>query len=42
MEAVERNNVKIQIGFNRRFDHNFKKVKELIDNGQLEMYMLLK
>lgn len=35
IEAVERNNVKIQIGFNRRFDHNFKKVKELIDNGQL-------
>ncbi len=35
MEAVERNNVKIQIGFNRRFDHNFAKVKELIDSGQL-------
>src|SRR5690606_7839877 len=35
MEAVERNNVKIQIGFNRRFDHNFKKVKEIIDSGQL-------
>jgi len=35
MEAVDRNNVKIQIGFNRRFDHNFAKVKELIDSGQL-------
>jgi myo-inositol 2-dehydrogenase/D-chiro-inositol 1-dehydrogenase len=34
-KAVEENGVKFQIGFNRRFDHNFKKVKQLIDDGQV-------
>jgi len=27
--------VKIQIAFNRRFDHNFRKVKDFIDSGEL-------
>src|SRR5690554_3119128 len=35
LEAVEKAGVKFQVGFNRRFDHNFKKVKELIDSGEL-------
>ncbi len=30
LEAVEVAGVKLMIGFNRRFDHNFKKVRELI------------
>jgi myo-inositol 2-dehydrogenase / D-chiro-inositol 1-dehydrogenase len=34
-KAVEDNGVKFQIGFNRRFDHNFLKVKQLIDEGQV-------
>ncbi|PAB58246.1 inositol 2-dehydrogenase [Anaeromicrobium sediminis] len=35
LKAVEENGVKLQIGFNRRFDHNFRKVKELIKSGDL-------
>jgi len=33
--AAEKAGVKLQIGFNRRFDHNFKKVRELIASGEL-------
>jgi len=32
-KAVEENNVKFMIGFNRRFDHNFMAVKRHIDSG---------
>ncbi|HLR35470.1 MAG TPA: inositol 2-dehydrogenase [Tissierellales bacterium] len=35
LEAVDKADVKFQVGFNRRFDHNFAKVKELIDSGEL-------
>lgn len=34
-QAVEDNGVKFQIGFNRRFDHNFARVKEHIDAGDV-------
>ena len=34
-KAVEDNGVKFQIGFNRRFDHNFRKVRQLIDEGEV-------
>ncbi|MCX5773117.1 MAG: inositol 2-dehydrogenase [Fusobacteria bacterium] len=34
-EAVELNGVKFQIGFNRRFDHNFLAVKKAIDTHQI-------
>ncbi len=30
LNAVNEANVKLMVGFNRRFDHNFRKVKELI------------
>ncbi|GAA3412996.1 inositol 2-dehydrogenase [Paenibacillus hodogayensis] len=33
IEAVRQARVKLQIGFNRRFDHNFKRVRELVQNG---------
>lgn len=33
--AVERAGVKLQLGFNRRFDPNFKKVKELVQASKL-------
>jgi len=39
--AIEAN-VKLQIGFNRRFDHNFKKVRELIKDGTLGEMQILK
>lgn len=35
LEAVEKANVKFQIGFNRRFDHNFRKVHEMVREGRI-------
>lgn len=35
LEAVNKAKVKFQVGFNRRFDHNFKKVKELVKEGKI-------
>ncbi|EGO63011.1 inositol 2-dehydrogenase [Acetonema longum] len=35
LEAVKKAGVKFQVGFNRRFDHNFKKVRELIQSGAI-------
>ncbi len=33
LDAVKKAGVKLQIGFNRRFDHNFKKVREVVASG---------
>lgn len=33
IQACDENHVKLQLGFMRRFDHNFKRGKELIDSG---------
>ncbi|WNQ10311.1 inositol 2-dehydrogenase [Paenibacillus aurantius] len=35
IEAVRKAGVKLQIGFNRRFDHNFKRVREHIAGGTI-------
>lgn len=35
LEAVEKAGVKLQLGFNRRFDPNFKHVRSLVQNGDL-------
>lgn len=35
LKEVELNKVKLQIGFNRRYDHNFARVKELVDQGKV-------
>ena len=35
LEACKKAGVKLQIGFNRRFDPNFAKVKQSIDEGQI-------
>lgn len=35
LAAVEKAGVKLQIGFNRRFDHNFRRVRELVQSGAL-------
>lgn len=42
IEAAVKAGVKLQIGFNRRFDHNFMKVKELISDGVLGELQILK
>lgn len=33
--AVNQAGVKLQIGFNRRFDHNFKRVREVVQGGTI-------
>jgi myo-inositol 2-dehydrogenase/D-chiro-inositol 1-dehydrogenase len=35
LKAVEEAGVKLQLGFNRRFDRNFRRIRELIQTGQL-------
>jgi myo-inositol 2-dehydrogenase/D-chiro-inositol 1-dehydrogenase len=35
IEAVRKAGVKLQIGFNRRFDHNFKRVREHVQGGTI-------
>lgn len=40
--AAKKAGVKLQIGFNRRFDHNFMKVRELIKDGVLGDLQILK
>ena len=35
LAEVERSGVKLQIGFNRRFDHNFRRVRDLVADGRI-------
>ena len=42
LEAVKLAGVKLQVGFNRRFDKNFRKVKEIVMSGELGRPRLLK
>ncbi|QJD87264.1 inositol 2-dehydrogenase [Cohnella herbarum] len=35
LEIVKRSGIKMQVGFNRRFDHNFMKVRRLIEEGAI-------
>ncbi|NLX93698.1 MAG: inositol 2-dehydrogenase [Clostridiales bacterium] len=35
IEAVKKAGVKLQVGFNRRFDHNFAKVKSMVTAGKI-------
>lgn len=40
--ALIKSNIKYQVGFNRRFDHNFKAVKDAIDGGQIGEMEIMK
>lgn len=42
IEAVKAAGVKLQIGFNRRFDHNFKRVREHVQEGTIGEPHLIK
>lgn len=42
IRAAQEAGVKLQIGFNRRFDHNFRKVKELIQSKVIGDLQILK
>lgn len=35
LDAVKNAGVKFQVGFNRRFDHNFRRVRELVKAGKI-------
>ncbi len=35
LNSVKAAGVKMQIGFNRRFDHNFKKIREVVESGKI-------
>jgi len=38
LSAVEKANVKLQVGFNRRFDKSFQKVREIVHSGQIGIF----
>lgn len=42
LDIVEENKVKLMVGFNRRFDPNFKKVKSMVSEGKIGQPHLLK
>lgn len=42
IEACERNKVKLQIGFMRRFDEGFLKAKAIIESGQIGQIVMVK
>ncbi len=35
IDALEGSNIKYQVGFNRRFDHNFKAVRDAVEAGKI-------
>lgn len=42
MEELKKSNVKFQVGFNRRFDHNFQAIKNAVDAGKVGDVQLIK
>jgi predicted dehydrogenase len=42
IEAAKENNVKIQIGFIRRFDESFRRAKEIVDSGAIGEVVMVK
>ena len=42
LKIVKKEGVKLMIGFNRRFDRNFKRVKEMVTSGQIGTPYIIK
>lgn len=42
LQAAREAGIQLQIGFNRRFDHNFKRVRELVEGGEIGVPQLIK
>ncbi len=42
LKIVEETGVKFQVGFNRRFDHNFKAIKEAVEGGRIGVPHIIK
>ncbi|MFL5665037.1 MAG: inositol 2-dehydrogenase [Ktedonobacteraceae bacterium] len=41
LDAVKRSGVKLQIGFNRRFDANYRRVRQAVEQGEIGQPMVL-
>lgn len=41
-EALEKTDLKFQVGFNRRFDHNYKAVRDAVEEGKIGDVQLVK
>jgi myo-inositol 2-dehydrogenase/D-chiro-inositol 1-dehydrogenase len=42
LDAAKKAGVKLQVGFNRRFDHNFRRVRDLVESGEVGTPQLIK
>lgn len=42
MEELKKSNVKFQVGFNRRFDHNFQAIKKAVEAGKVGDIQLIR
>ena len=42
LDAVKKAGIKLQVGFNRRFDHNFRRVREYVESGAIGEPHLIK
>ena len=42
IEASKKSDKKLMVGFNRRFDHNYKNIKERIDTGEIGKVQMIK
>ena len=42
LEVVEKSGLKYQVGFNRRFDHNFKAIKDAVQAGKIGKQQIIK
>ena len=42
LEIVKKEGIKLMIGFNRRFDKNFKRVREIVSSGQIGIPQIVK
>lgn len=42
LDIVEKSGLKYQVGFNRRFDHNFKAIKDAVEAGKIGKQQIIK
>lgn len=42
LDSLEKTNVKVQVAFNRRFDHNYKKIHDVVISGQIGKLHLIR
>lgn len=42
IKAADEAGIKLQVGFNRRFDHNFKRIRSLIEQGKIGKLEMVK